>query len=363
MRNTALFYMNYTAPYPGNFLASMMTLAKSLEAKNIKSHFIFPESAGKSSWVLTLTDAGITVSFIPEGSGAKFRFFREIFKDKKILFLHLHFTDSMAERLLIKLAMLLDHNKRPIVVHYHNHYSYHANAVTQLVKKASIPGDYLLGCSAGVAESLKDENLRNDIAFIENAIAFDRLDSSRSGYGQRNFLQFGFDYERKGVDISLEAFELLHKKYDDLTLSISLSSNRKYVEDKITENLGKIPAWIKLLEPVENISAYYDEAAAFLSPSREEGFCYSAVEAAWCKCPVIASDISGQNGINIRGIIWCKSESPSDLADKIDEFLRLTEEEKSRLGSRLRESAIKYYDLSRWVGQMIAYYEERKLLT
>ncbi len=135
------------------------------------------------------------------------------------------------------------------------------------------------------------------------------------------------------------------------------------MEDKITEKLGKIPAWIKLLEPVENISAYYDEAAAFLSPSREEGFCYSAVEAAWCKCPVIASDISGQNGINIRGIIWCKSESPSDLADKIDEFLRLTEEEKSRLGSGLRESAIKYYDLSRWVGQMIAYYEERKLLT
>ena len=85
----------------------MMTLAKSLEAKNIKSHFIFPESAGKFSWVLTLTDAGITVSFIPEGSGAKFRFFREIFKDKKILFLHLHFTDSMAERLLIKLAARL----------------------------------------------------------------------------------------------------------------------------------------------------------------------------------------------------------------------------------------------------------------
>ena len=103
------------------------------------------------------------------------------------------------------------------------------------------------------------------------------------------------------------------------------------MEDKITEKLGKIPAWIKLLEPVENISAYYDEAAAFLSPSREEGFCYSAVEAAWCKCPVIASDISGQNGINIRGIIWCKSESPSDLADKIDEFLRLTEEEKRKI--------------------------------
>lgn len=363
MRNTALFYMNYTAPYPGNFLASMLMLVKSLQEKEIKSHFIFPETAGKCSWVPKLAEAGITVSFMPEGFKEKFCFFRKIFKNKKILFLHLHFTDSMAERLLIKLAMLLCHNKRPIVVHYHNHYSYHAGALKQTVKKASMHGDYLLGCSAGVAESLKNENLQNDIAFIENAIAFERLESSRSGYGQRNFLQFGFDYERKGVDISLEAFELLRRKYDDLTLSISLSSNRKYVEDKIAEKLGEIPAFIRLLEPTENISAYYDEAAAFLSPSREEGFCYSAVEAAYCKCPVIASDISGQNGINIRGIIWCKSESPSDLADKIDTFLRLTEDEKAGLGSRLKESAVKHYDLSRWVNQMIAYYEKRKLLT
>lgn len=362
MKNTALFYMNYTAPYPGNFLASMMMLVKSLQAKNIKSHFIFPVSAQNCSWVPELTGAGITVSFIPEGSKEKFRFFREVFRDKSILFLHLHFTDSMAERLLIKLVMLLCRNRRPIVVHYHNHYSYHANALKRAVKKASMHGDYLLGCSAGVAESLKNENLSNDIAFIENAIAFERLGSSRSGYGQRNFLQFGFDYERKGVDISLEAFKLLREKYDDLTLSISLSSNRKYVEDKITEKLGEIPAFIKLLPPTENIAAYYDEAAAFLSPSREEGFCYSAVEAAYCKCPVIASDISGQNGINVRGIIWCKSESPSDLADKIDGFLRLTEEEKSGLGSRLKEAALKHYDLSRWVTQIIAYYEERKLL-
>lgn len=362
MKNTALFYMNYTAPYLGNFLASMLTLVKRLQGKNINSHFIFPESAQKCYWVQKLTEAGITVSFMPADFSSKCRFMRKIFKNKNIMFIHLHFTDDITERLLMKFIMFVCHNKRPIVVHYHNHYFCNTNRVKQSLKKIIMHGDYLLGCSAGVAESLQTGRFRNNIDFVENAVDFSRLKSSRNGYNQYNFLQFGFDYERKGVDLSLEAFQILRKKYDNLTLSIGLASNRQYVETKITEKFGTIPAWIKLLEPTENIAAYYDNACAFLSPSREEGFCYSAVEAAYCGCPVIASDISGQNGIKIPDIIWCKTENSSDLAEKIDSYLCMAEEEKYRLSSRMKASAAKYYDLNRWTEQMITYYEKRNLL-
>ena len=362
MKNTALFYMYYTAPYPGNFLASMIMLAGRLKERGITSHFIFPEQAEGCCWRQMLADAEIAVSFLPESPARQLSFWRMLLRQKNILFLHLHFTDNMSERLMMKAAMVLCHNKIPLVVHYHNHYSSHARGLKLVLKKLIIHGDHLLGCSAGVVDSLKSSGLHNDIDFIENAIAFDRLKSVRTGYEQHNFLQFGFDYERKGVDLSLEAFCLLRKKYPDLSLSISLSSNREAVEKKITEKFGKIPGWIRLLPPTEDIYRYYDQACAFLSPSREEGFCYSVVEAAYCKCPVIASDISGQNGISIPEIIWCKSENPSDLAEKIDAFLCMPGEEKRKLGESLKSSAIRCYDVKRWAAQMTAYYEKRGLL-
>lgn len=162
--------------------------------------------------------------------------------------------------------------------------------------------------------------------------------------------------------IWLDAFDILNKKYSDLTLNIFLSSSGKYVRKKIIEKYGEIPSWVRLLEPIDNIVEYYDRACAFLSPSREERLCCSVIEAAYCRCPVIASDISGLNEIRIPEIIWCESGNSQSLADRIDTFLCMDDEEKCRLGDRLKASAEKNYKLERWEDEMLAYYEEHALI-
>lgn len=362
MNKTVLFYMNYAAPYPGNFIASIRILIKKMEERGIDAHCIFPHTARCRHWVGDLMEEGVHVSFLPDEPAQRLKLIKTILKEEHIIFVHMHFTDDIRERLILKLAMFVTGKKCPIVVHYHNHYATHNGFIKQFIKKAVMHGDYLVGCGAGVAESIKAGNFKNDITFIDNAIDFSRLKSNRNASGKRNFLQFGFDFERKGVDLSLEAIEHLIRKYPDLTLSICLASNMEYVRNKIIEKYGKIPDWVRLLPPVDDIAEYYDDACAFLSPSREEGLCYSVIEAAYCRCPVIAADISGLNEIQIPEIIWCQSGDFRDLQKQIESFLRLMEEEKCRLGERLKASAQQNYDLKRWEQQMITYYEKRGLL-
>lgn len=354
--------MDYAAPYPGNFIASMRLLFRKLREKGVGSHCIFPKEAKGIRWIQALEEDGVGISYRPDGFLARLGLMKKILKEKNIIFVHMHFTDDIRERLAVKLAMFLTLRPCPIVVHYHNHYAAGSSFAKRFIKKLVMHGDYLVGCGSGVADSIRAGKFKNDITFIENAIDFGRLGSSRDGYEKHDFLQFGFDYERKGVDISLDAFDILHKKYSDLTLNISLSSNAERVKERIIEKYGEVPGWVRLLAPVDNIVEYYDRACAFLSPSREEGLCYSVIEAAYCRCPVIASDISGLNEIRIPEIIWCRRGDAQSLADKIDKFLCMDEEEKHILGNSLKASAEKNYKLERWVREMLAYYRERDLI-
>lgn len=354
--------MNYAAPYQGNFIASMQSLYKEIKEKGINVYCIFPKEAKGRNWIKTLDKENIRISYRPESFSERLKLIKKILKENNIIFVHIHFTDDIRERLAIKIAMLTTGRKCPIIVHYHNHYLSGGNIMKQFIKKLVVHGDYLVGCGSGVAESIRAGKFKNDITFINNAIDFARLKSNRNSYKNHNFLQFGFHYERKGVDVSLDAFDILNKKYSDLTLNISLSSNEDYVKTKIIEKYGEIPKWVKLLPPVDNIVEYYNSCCAFLSPSREEGLCYSVMEAAYCKCPIIASNISGLNEIKIPEIIWCESGNPYSLAEAIDGFLKMNEEEKCSLGDKLRISAVNNYALESWTQEMMAYYEKRGLI-
>ena len=104
---------------------------------------------------------------------------------------------------------------------------------------------------------------------------------------------FGFDYYRKGVDIVLDAFDKLTDKYNNIQLGIVFAANKESGLANIKNRFGEIPSWLTVLPPSENISEYYAESRAFISASREEGFCYAIAEAAYCCCQSIISNIPG----------------------------------------------------------------------
>jgi len=125
------------------------------------------------------------------------------------------------------------------------------------------------------------------------------MDSLGVYAGDRLALMFGFDYLRKGVDLAVQAVQSLRASGEAVSLAIVLSSRREQVERAILTQLGesRLPGWILLLPPRSDVGSYYRLADVFLSPSREEGFCYSLVEAAYCMVPVLASAIDAQRDL------------------------------------------------------------------
>ena len=117
----------------------------------------------------------------------------------------------------------------------------------------------------------------------------------------------------------------MRKKYD-LQLLISVASHKEELVNEIKRQFESVPEWIELLPPTNDISKYYQKADFFLSPSRSEGFCYAIVEAAFCGCSIIASDIPAQLELAVENIYYFKS-------DNVDEYIISIEKAVANLDS------------------------------
>ena len=190
--------------------------------------------------------------------------------------------------------------------------------------------------------------------FIDNAIDFGRLDRNaidnrvRKNKDEFVILMFGFKYERKGIDIALKAIRQIANE-KGVILAISLATNKEIVENKIKAQFeGKIPNWIRILPPSENVSEYYNMADLFLSAAREEGFCYSLVEATYCGKRCISSRIGGVP-LEIPGMIIFESENVEDLQEKI---LWAMENDENKI-EEAKNYIVAKYDLRKWAEEVM----------
>ena len=113
----------------------------------------------------------------------------------------------------------------------------------------------------------------------------------------------------------------------------------------------------KGLDPIEDIATYYHKADMFLTSSREEGFCYSVVEAAYCKTIVVSSSISGVPK-DIPGELFFERENYSSLKKLIDEVYKENkivdkEKKKKKLKDKAKEYVKKVYSIDKWVNKII----------
>ena len=226
-------------------------------------------------------------------------------------------------------------------------------------------------CSESVADHLiADDVSRERVRVAENAIAFERLD--RYDYSVRKTLglperaklalMFGYDYEGKGVDFAVEAVRQLRERESfPVTLAVVLSSRLEEVCTRICAQLclPDVPDWILLLPPREDVASYYHMADVFLSPSRQEGFCYALIEAAYCRTPVLASAIDAQKDLALPQSAFFP---PRDATALSKAMLRVLSEEDTPSRAQMLEQAgervRKTYALSRWAELVCAVYSE-----
>jgi len=350
MANTIQF-MNYGAPYPGNFMRSMLALERALESAGSNCVFVFPAAAERFDWVNELRQAGKKIFFAGGGVLKNARLLVSLAERYRINVLHSHFAS--AEMLLaIRLARLAC-PELAWVVHVHNH-EQGRSRLKNLVKRTLMAADRYVAVSEHVRADLlaRGYDPRKCVS-VPNAVDFSRLDSARAAPaeardGRKKVLMFGFDFERKGVDIALEALS----RHDDghgMLLMIVLAANFEAVRSRIEGMFGRVPAWVELLPPTDNVAAYYRMAEVFISPSREEGLPYALIEAAYCGLRLVASDIGGQTALGIPGLAHFKSEDPRGLYDAL-------QAESSTPPAEARDYVVKRFRLEKWVRDIVGLY-------
>lgn len=367
-----LHLTDYGAPYEGNFVSSLRALEAKLNAEGRAMAYVFPPRAAKQLWAMEMVRNKPNVAILkPGGFFSYMRQVRRLLRDTKSGVLHVHFIHYRDKIASLLAARTCGHRVK-LVVHLHNHLILPKSFLRALPQRLYLAqAERFICCSASVADHLKADGIpAKKVVVAENAIAFARLDESvplthaELGLpeGAKTALIFGFDFYRKGVDLAVEAVRQLREDHGrNISLAVVLSSRREEAERNILCLIGleQMPKWIRLLPPRSDVGSYYRFADVFLSPSREEGFCYALIEAVYSKIPVVASAIDAQKDLHLPKQAFCVPGNASSLADAISLQLDMTSEQ--GLEQTLEEAkrrVVAAYSLSAWADTVVAAYND-----
>lgn len=368
---TILHLTDYGAPYAGNFIASLTALESLLDSNEAKTVYVLPSRAADRVWAQEMAQTH-DVRFLKNGGFFSYlRQVRGLLKETNADVLHEHFI-HFSEKLAAWFASKTCGHRVETVLHLHNHIELPKSPLLRLPHMLYFRSvSRFVCCSESVAAHIIADGVTKErVRVAQNAIAFERLDCFDSSVRAslhlpqqaKLALMFGYNYSIKGVDLAVNAVRLLREREGlPVTLAVALSSNLEQVRLRICAELGvsDVPDWILLLPPREDVSSYYRMADVFLSPSRQEGFCYALVEAAYCRTPVLASAIDAQKDLALPKSAFFPPEDVEALASAL---LRVLSEEHTasraqaleQAGERVRQT----YALSRWAERVLAAYLE-----
>ncbi|NLI54517.1 MAG: glycosyltransferase family 4 protein [Clostridiales bacterium] len=331
---SVLHLTDYGAPYEGNFIASLRALERLLAEQGTGMTYVFPRRAADRDWVKAMMREKDNVRCIEnDGFFAYARQIRRLLRESGAEVLHAHFI-HFSEKLAALYACRTCGRRVRTVLHLHNHIELPKNALRHLPHRLYFRAvSRFVCCSRSVAEHLIADGVpRERVTVAENAIAFARLDTFDPGVraalhlpqNTKLALMFGYNYEVKGVDLAVEAVRLLRERTGaPVSLAVVLSSRLDEVRRRICAQLSvsSLPDWVLLLPPREDVASYYHMADVFLSPSRQEGFCYALVEAAYCRTPVLASAIDAQRDLALPQSAFFPPCDPAALSAALERVL------------------------------------------
>jgi glycosyltransferase involved in cell wall biosynthesis len=176
---------------------------------------------------------------------------------------------------------------------------------------------------------------------------------------QRLLLMIGWDPIRKGVDLAGEAVGRLVEQGERLVLVILGGEPlRRYLSER---KPGGAPPWMRCIEPTEDMGSLYGAAAAFLSPSRSEGFTYAACEAMAGGTPAVLADIPAVGWAQAcPAAAFCAPGDGHALCAAIRSVLSWSPVERQRRAAEGRQFVRRGFDVRRWAEQVVEFYHERQ---
>lgn len=303
----------FGAPSPGNFIASLSALQKKMSEYGYETIYAFPEKARDKEWCKRLVESN-KVYFLPEAKARilpkTYCILRQIYKENQVQIVHSHFelydipTTIMAPK--------------SVKVFWHLHDALRENYIKGSVSRKILTKiQYSLFGKRAILLSVSKEHAyfveslgfnRNRIFYFPNGINTSRIVLITEKSYSSDFLMFGWDVKRKGVDLALEAMKHLDS-HQIRILVVGEEKCKKYLQ------LNKVPG-IVYKEPVKDVNELYSKVKAFLHISRAEGLSYALLEAIYAGLPVICSDIpENQFARKFRNVIFVKSGDCTEIVN------------------------------------------------
>lgn len=364
-KDNIIHFAWYAAPYGGSFIRQILTLEGELFKNGYNLILVLPDDAKKQKWCQDLIGTQkMNIKFITEKNDRKKRIkeIEKIIEETKPAIIHSHF--GMIEN---ELLWISKRKSIPFVYHSRAAIAKSKNLLDKIKKyiKYSIlyKGVYIIGLNGDMKCQL--EKYKFNMKFykeIPEVLDFSRLraetDFSRNDLKLSEkdniTLMMGYDMEIKGVDIALKAFELIKEK--NYKLLVVMAKDKENNLNKIKEICkGRIPKYLTILNPTENIADYYKISDQFLSASRTEGFSNSVLEALYLKKKVIISDI--------EGVSWAKKYE-SVFSYDVNDYVQLKEciiNKKKIKEEKLEEIQNKIkdkYSMETWIRDVMNLYKK-----
>lgn len=345
----------YGSPTHGNFIRCLTAVENVLKEKGIDTIYAFPEKAREKDWCREI-EKRTKVYFLPEAKARilpqTYSLIRKIYAENDIGIVHSHFE-------LYDIPATVTAPKN-VKVFWHLH-----DPIKHGYEKAALPKKILTKLQYGVfskratllsvSEEHKDFAIslgfkKENAVYFPNGIDTRRIKTDSVFSKENNFLMFGWDYHRKGVDLAIEAMKAV-RPTDAKVFVVGEELCKTNLE-----NCDHPGVFFK--EKSNDVNTLYADAKAFLHISRAEGLSYALLEAIYYGLPVICSDIpENAVAIEFRGVTFTENENVSDIARAICSVAEtdvLSDTDIAFNRKRIEEQ----YSLTSWCEKLVGLYLE-----
>ena len=365
-----LIAADYSSPYGGNFLGSLLDLGDAMRLRGDELVFLFPaRQEGERFWVSHIRNLGYKVFLIDmaRNDEAILQDISRIIIEQNIDIIHSHF--GMLHHFFLFEKKRLGNVK--LLLHDHMGFSYEQSLKTQM-QKNRLRSLLFLKNRIGVISVMKQKDASYALNvgrhwYVPNGISFRRCISASMSRRDRRIekgisdqtklvLVFGWNFEIKGIDIAVRGVQEARQTDSSIELAVVIQDEQPTAEQLVflTSNTGLDPLdtpWLHFWPGNEDVYSYHRAADLFLSSSRTEAFPYGVLEAISEKRTIVMSNIEGTRWANAY---HCAEAYPvADSSACAEAILRGLAEKRTPNSN----SIVEQYSIERWVHAVMHIYD------